>query len=158
MIAIIIAAFLFLFFSRFGWEGMDCKLRVKNHTEDTLRFMHINMDLQSIYIDIKERGRFDNSKFQPLTYKNYTYKINPNQRTGDCMFGGFRIGHQEGDIWKRYIERVEDKKLRFFVFDMKTLRSESWEAVLREEKYVKKKVLSLDDIEDRNWVICIDNI
>lgn len=104
----------------------DTKFRINNNSDD-----HIYFSLGYTYPD----------KTIPI---NYPSRID--SRDGITVFSPSK--------WENVFKnRLHADTLMIYIFDAKTMEKYKWYQIQKNNKYIKRYDLSLEDMEKRNWII-----
>jgi len=114
-------------------NGSDPRLHITNLSADTLTLIwELNTSDTTLY-----------AYMSPPYFGVESYVIDPGERQ--------KWPHR--DCWDYAFERSPVGKLNFYLFDLPTLRSTSWEEIVSEKKYLKLYTFTLQEIKDINWQI-----
>ena len=131
--------YLLIFLLLLGCDPMDKKIRLINISKSNIYYSRSCSDsLSDLFKDEYKKGNIDQY------YTNYVEKLAPDSTIYDAMPGNKKA-------WERYINSCDDSLLRILTFDFDTLKTYSWEKIIKERKYKKIYKYSVSDLEKVNW-------
>lgn len=106
----------------------------------------------TIYVYYSFNDSLEESRSIQL-FKKYRYAgtdkyISPDYRINAFSVGGIGITGRES-----LLNKCKDKKIRLFFIKEETLRNKTWTEICKQQIYIKKKTLNIEELKKSNWVI-----
>lgn len=121
-----------------------------------------NNSKKSIYSILSDSDKFIAEGYYEEFQKNETYVKTKKDSIYSFVFteilpNTIESCHDRPLNWEEYFKSLPDGKMRMFIISKDSVEKHKWYKIFKNQIYIKKFELTLQDLKDKNWEIVYDS-